>query len=198
MNFISIVEHLAGHLGYIGVFIMSILLPTEVLLPFIGLSISKGIYNFQMALLFTFLGELCSSVFSYGLGIWLGERIVNKFKNKNKRNKNISEKVERIFDEYGKYAILIARLIPFARTYVSILAGANKMKKRLFIKYTIVGILLTNSALLVFGYYIGANENSIWNFIHKYAISLLGIICFIIIMARLNKKRKLKRVKDNS
>ncbi len=198
MNFISIVEHLAGYLGYIGVFIMSILLPTEVLLPFIGLSISKGIYNFQVALLFTFLGELCSSVFSYGLGIWFGERIVNKFKNKNKRNKNISEKVERIFDEYGKYVILIARLIPFARTYVSILAGANKMKKRLFIKYTIVGILLTNFVLLVFGYYVGANENSICNFIHKYAISLLGIICFIIIISRLNKKRKLKRVKDNS
>ncbi len=192
MNFIAIIEHFAGRLGYIGVFIMSIYLPTEALLPFIGLSISKGIYNFQMALLFTFLGELCASIFSYSLGCWFGEKIVNKFKNKNKRNKNISDKVEKIFDEYGKYAILIARLIPFARTYVAVLAGANKMKLRSFIKYTILGILLTNAALLVFGYYIGVNESSIWNFVHKYAISLIGVICFIIMIAILKKKRKLK------
>ena len=68
MNFIAIIEHFAGRLGYIGVFIMSIYLPTEALLPFIGLSISKGIYNFQMALLFTFFCELCASIFSYSLG----------------------------------------------------------------------------------------------------------------------------------
>lgn len=190
MNFINIIEHFAAQLGYFGIFILSMFLPTEIVVPFVGISISKGIYNFKMALLITFLGEIAASIFNYSIGHWFGEKFITKLKNKSEKNKRTIEKIERMSKEYGEYAILIARLIPFARTYVSILAGANNIEKKSFIKYTIMGILMANIALLFFGYYIGINGKLIWNFIHKYAISLIGIICFIIIIARVRRKRK--------
>jgi len=57
------------------------------------------------------------------------------------------------FDKHGGKAIVIARFMPFARTFVPIVAGAAKMNYRWFLTYNVTGGVLWISSMLLFGYF---------------------------------------------
>lgn len=56
------------------------------------------------------------------------------------------------FDKHGGKAIILARFMPFARTFVPVVAGAAKMNYRWFFAYNVVGGVLWIGSMLLFGY----------------------------------------------
>lgn len=57
------------------------------------------------------------------------------------------------FDKHGGKTIILARFMPFLRTFVPVVAGAAKMNYRWFLTYNVVGGVLWISSMLLFGYY---------------------------------------------
>ena len=50
---------------------------------------------------------------------------------------------EALYKNYGVATVILARFVPFARTFAPLLAGVGKMKYRIFITFNVLGGVLT-------------------------------------------------------
>lgn len=59
------------------------------------------------------------------------------------------------FDRYGGRTIIIARFVPFVRTYAPVAAGVGRMSYRHFVSYNVIGAFLWGVGVTVLGYLLG-------------------------------------------
>ena len=62
-------------------------------------------------------------------------------------------RAERFYERFGPVALVVARFIPWARTFVPVLAGVSRMRYSQFLLATVTGALVWGSGLIVLGYY---------------------------------------------
>ncbi|KOS71647.1 cytochrome O ubiquinol oxidase [Lysinibacillus contaminans] len=62
---------------------------------------------------------------------------------------------QRFFNKHGGKTIVIARFMPFIRTFIPFIAGASRMRYRYFIMYNIVGAVLWVFSCTLLGYFFG-------------------------------------------
>ncbi|NRY63156.1 DedA family protein [Clostridium beijerinckii] len=188
------ITYIVNEIGYVAVVIITAMeyagfpmMPSEVILPAIGILAAKGEITYLGALSFSILGGLIGSLLCYFLGYYGGgvliEKIILKFP---KTKKNI-ETINNWFEKYGKLAIFFARLVPLTRTYISIIAGTAKFNKKTFILFSVMGIIIWNSILVSLGYFIGHNWSYIHLIIKQYSI-FASIIIFTVILLVIYKK----------
>ena len=84
---------------------------------------------------------------------------------------------EEFFDRQGKVAIIMARFMPFVRTFAPIVAGIAAMRYKTFMQYNIVGGLLWGIGLTLLGYFLGRTIPE--DQIDKYLIPITLMIMFI-------------------
>ncbi len=65
------------------------------------------------------------------------------------------ETAERFFNTHGGKTIVIARFMPFIRTFIPFVAGASKMNYGYFLFYNVVGALLWVFSCTLLGYFFG-------------------------------------------
>ena len=75
---------------------------------------------------------------------------------------------------------MLSRLVPLARTFISIVAGVTRMNVWQFILYSAIGISVWNIVLILVGYFIGDNMDLIVNIMNKYSL-VVGIIGILVI-----------------
>lgn len=195
-SIITIAIHITESFGYLGIFIVTMLeyacipLPSEVVLPCVGLSIAYGDYSFTLVLICTILAAIVGALISYAIGYYGGEFVINWLHKKMPKSKKAMLIIKKLFSNYGKITVLITRVLPFTRTYISLFAGAEKLDKSVFVIFSAVGITIWNSALLLIGYYIGNNRNLIVGIFRKYSIACLIIVSIILICLIIHNKRK--------
>lgn len=78
------------------------------------------------------------------------------------------------FDRYGGRTIIVARFVPFVRTYAPVAAGVGKMSYRHFVSYNVVGALLWGVGVTVLGYLLG-NVTFIKDNIELILVAIVGI-----------------------
>ncbi|QLY34963.1 DedA family protein [Nocardia huaxiensis] len=59
------------------------------------------------------------------------------------------------FEKWGPGAIILARFVPIARTFVPVLAGVSAMSYRKYVSFDIVGAILWGGGVTVLGYFLG-------------------------------------------
>lgn len=196
-----IVVNIQG-VGYLGVFLAVFLeyaclpLPSEILLPFIGLLSSQGAFSLVGVIVISVLAGLTGSTLCYLLGYYLGSPIIDWLSAKSKGARKSFKKLDEILLKYGKQAVFFSRILPLTRTYISLLVGATKMKYTEFIGFSLGGIALWNVVLISLGYFLGENTELIQSILKDYsiiAILLILILGFIV----LYKYMKSKKTKDN-
>jgi membrane-associated protein len=84
---------------------------------------------------------------------------------------------EEFFDRQGKVAIIMARFMPFVRTFAPIVAGIAAMRYKTFMQYNVVGGLLWGIGLTLLGYFLGRTIPE--DQIDKYLIPITLMIMFI-------------------
>ena len=62
-------------------------------------------------------------------------------------------RTERFFDRYGWFSVVVARWIPWVRTFLPIVAGTAAMRRASFTSANVVGALSWAVALPIVGYY---------------------------------------------
>lgn len=70
-------------------------------------------------------------------------------------NQERMDAAERFFNEHGGKTIVIARFMPFIRTFIPFIAGASRMHYSYFIFYNVVGALLWVGSCVFLGYFFG-------------------------------------------
>lgn len=151
--------------GVLGVFLLmvpesaGIPIPSEVTLLFSGFAVRQGWMSLPLAVLAATAGNLVGSLLAYAIGatgllarLPVARRLVGRW--------------EGLIERHGTRAVFIARLLPLARTFVSLPAGARRVPLIPFIALTTLGC-----ALWAVGFeLLGALAGSAWTTVD----SLLG------------------------
>lgn len=99
---------------------------------------------------------MAAAVIGDSVGYWFGAKTGPAiFKRENsrwfKRDHLLTAKA--FFEKHGGKTIIIARFMPFARTFVPVVAGAAKMNYRWFFAYNVIGGVTWIGSMLLFGYF---------------------------------------------
>ena len=85
---------------------------------------------------------------------------------------------EAFYEKHGGKAIVLARFLPFARTFAPIVAGASRMDAGRFFLYTVVGGLLWGAGLPIAGYALGKTIPDIDRYLLPVIIAIVAVSVF--------------------
>jgi membrane protein DedA with SNARE-associated domain len=146
--------------GALGVFLLMvpesacIPIPSEVTLLFAGYAVTQGWMSLPIAVLSATAGNLVGSVLAYALGAsGLLRRVPVA--------RQILSRSEALLERHGTRAVFIARLLPLARTFVSLPAGARRVELAPFIALTVAGCALWALVFVLLGILAGAAWSSV-------------------------------------
>lgn len=185
--FVSFMMSLVGKLGYMGIFLVIGLeyacfpIPSEVVLPFVGMSIPQTELNFLPAFLVSILAGLFGSLLCYLIGYYGGVPLLNKLSRRSQSLCKAANTFNTWFSHYGRWAVLFSRVIPLTRTYISLFAGVNGMSLFEFFLYSSIGIALWNLILMSLGFYLGNNWEMIEGILNTYSNIVLVLLALLII-----------------
>jgi len=187
-------------LGYTGVGALMAIesacvpLPSEVIMPFAGFLVAQGKFSLIGVALAGALGCVVGSVVAYAVGIWGGRAFIEKYGKYVLISHHDLALADKFFNKYGSAAIFFSRLLPVARTFISLPAGIAKMNFSKFVIYTFLGSLPWCLALAYVGMVLGEHWNTLGVYFHKFdAVIAAVILAFIVWYVR----RHLKNLKTN-
>ena len=197
--FVNAMMSLIGNLGYLGVFTVIGLeyacfpIPSEVVLPFVGMSITQTSLQFFPAFLVSILAGLFGSLICYLIGYYGGVPLFNQLCQRNHSLKKATDTFNNWFSHYGRWAVLFSRVIPLTRTYISLFAGVNGMSLLEFFLYSATGIALWNLVLMSLGFYLGHNWELIEGILNTYSNVVMILIGLAIVFFLTYKWRKTQK-----
>ena len=130
-------------------------LPAGIIMPAAGILIAGQDMNFITALIVSVLAGLLGSYVLYFIGYFLGKPVLDKFYQKYKKLRPSINKAISYTEKHGNKGVFIARLIPVARTLISLTVGTVRMNFVSFTLYSIIGITIWNSVFIYAGYAFG-------------------------------------------
>ncbi|MBL7932340.1 MAG: VTT domain-containing protein [Bacteroidia bacterium] len=148
-------------------------LPGDSLLFTAGLFARTGHLNLSYILILLFIAAVVGDNCNYWIGRKIGLRVFNlSFKGKPLVKKEYLDKTHEFFEKHGTKAIIMARFVPFVRTFAPFAAGVGEMSYRKYLSFDILGGALWVGSLTIAGYLLGEVE-----FIRKHIdLVCLGII----------------------
>ncbi len=182
-------EQLIINIGYIGVFAIifaesglffGFFLPGDSLLLTSGLLASRGLMNIWILIIIIPLAAILGDNVGYWFGKKTGPRIFNRENSRFFKKKNLLA-AKAFYDKHGGKTIVIARFMPFIRTFAPIVAGAVEMEYRRFFTWNMVGGILWGAGLTLIGYAIGMFFEGIVDpdTLDKYFLILIIVVIFI-------------------
>jgi membrane-associated protein len=157
-------------------------LPGDSLLFVAGALAGTGYLNTEILIVTLIAAAVLGDTANYWIGHTLGMKVLEKKYCMIRRDH--LEKTEEFFIRYGGVTIVIARFVPFIRTFAPFLAGVGKMSYRWFITYNVIGGVLWILAFVLAGFFFGSIPIVQQNFNYViYAIiglSLLAVASIVI------------------
>jgi membrane-associated protein len=164
--------------------IITSFLPGDSLLFAIGALTAGKI--FPLSVYIPWLLLIAAAFLGDALNYQLGKHFGRKIFTKNNRFFNIDKlkKAEDFYNKHGGKAIILARFIPFARTFAPFVAGISNMNYFQFARFNIFGAIFWVTLFLGLGYFFGTIP-----FVqHNFHYLMFGIIGFSLIPVALEMK----------
>ncbi len=132
-------------LGYGGVVLLMAIesacipLPSEVIMPFSGYLVSRGVMDLWLVSLAGAIGCVLGSVVAYYAGAGGGRPLIERYGKYVLISSHDLDLADRVFERWGQIAVLVGRLLPVVRTFIAFPAGVAKMPQLRFHIYTFIG-----------------------------------------------------------
>lgn len=168
------VTYLISSFGYAGVFFAMALesalipLPSEIILPFTGYMVYRGDFDLWTATIAATSGNLFGAMVAYYIGVWGGRPFVERYGKYFLINERELAWTDRLFAKHGEVTVLIGRMLPIVRTFISLPAGIARMNPFKMGLYTVLGALPWCFMLIVVGKKLGENWNSLKPYFHRF------------------------------
>ncbi len=186
----SIIISIISTTGYWGVFGLMALesacipVPSEVIMPFSGFLVWEGRFVLWQVVLWGAIGNLAGSIVAYAVGYFGGRRVVEKYGRYVLISGHDLELADNWFAKYGQVTVFFSRLLPVARTFISLPAGIARMDFKKFCVYTLAGCLPWSFILAYAGLIAGENWDGLKVYFHKFDLAIgiliiLGIIWWV-------------------
>ena len=162
-----------AHHGYAAVFVLMVLesacipIPSEVIMLFGG-ALAGGLLaatHPQVSLVGVAvagaLGNLVGALIAYGVGRGGGRPLLERYGRYILIREEHLDRAEAFFARRGDIAVLVGRVLPVIRTFISFPAGVAEMPVGRFSVFTLIGSLPWTFALAAAGYALAANWDSV-------------------------------------
>ena len=170
-------------IGYIGVYsivfiesglLIGFFLPGDSLLFTAGFLASQDIMNIHYLAIGCFIAAVLGDSVGYYIGHKFGRKLYEK-ENSRFFQKDHLMKAEEFYKKHGGKTIILARFMPFIRTFAPVVAGMSKMDYSAFLSYNIIGGLLWAVGLTYAGYFLGSAIPNV----DKFLLPIIGAIILI-------------------
>jgi membrane protein DedA with SNARE-associated domain len=186
--------------GYIGIAVVSFLenvftpIPSEVVIPFTGVLVAQGKMDPVLVWFAAVTGSIAGSMVFYGLGYWLGTNGLYLFVERWGKwlfiSKKDIQKSERWFERFGNISVLIGRLIPQVRSFISIPAGITRMPFWTFVFLTGIGSGIWLAFLEWLGFYFGQNYTAFLPIFRVMDVIVVAVLVILLLYFIYRKKVK--------
>jgi membrane-associated protein len=129
-------------------------LPGDSLLFIAGSLAAIGEMDVHLLVLVLLCAAVLGNVCNYEIGRYFGARFFVDDKAK-LLNPRYLDRSHAFFERWGSAAVVLARFVPFLRTYVPFVAGMAKMTRAKYIAYTVLGAAAWVGALVYAGFFFG-------------------------------------------
>lgn len=187
-------EWVAGviaQLGYIGVMALTFLenlfppIPSELILPLAGYVAATGELTLGAVIVAGTLGSLAGATFWYALAKRAGEERFRAWIGRHGRWLTLSvtdvDRAQLWFKRRGKWAVLLGRLVPGVRTFVSLPAGFSSMPWPTFLCYSVIGTVAWTAALVYAGAMLQANFAAVGQYLDLATNILFAVFAILMV-----------------
>ncbi len=136
-----------------GVVVMPFL-PGDSLLFVVGTLCGAGLMSLPLAMGLLVAAAILGDQTNYSIGRYFGPKVF-QWENSKLFNRNAFNQAHAFYEKYGGITIILARFMPFVRTFAPFVAGVAEMTRTKFTAYNVVGALLWVVGLVGAGYLFG-------------------------------------------
>ena len=195
-------QHFIATYGYLAIFLLMVAesacipVPSELIMTFGGALAAGAVPGTRLNLIAVIIagvaGNVVGSYVAWAVGRYGGQPALRRWGGRFWLREHDLDRANLWFARYGARAVLIGRLLPVVRTFISLPAGIAGMEPVRFGIYTTIGCIPWTAALAYAGYAVGANWQSIVNGFHgpTYIITAVVVIALAVAIWRYSRQRK--------
>ncbi len=138
------------------------------------------------------IGSVIGSQIAYEVGRSAGREVVDRWGKWILLSHSDLDASERWFDKYGALAVLIGRVLPVVRSFISVPAGIAEMKRGRFVALTTVGSAAWVALLAILGKAAGQNWTRISKDFHDAQTPTIIVIVLVLAFAVWHRLRRVR------
>jgi membrane-associated protein len=165
-------------------------LPGDALLVTAGVLAAKGgepHLSLPVIIVGVVLAAITGDQVGYAFGRKVGPALFRRPNSRFFKQEHV-EKTRLFFADHGPKAIVLARFVPFIRTFTPIVAGVGRMHYPTFMIYNVFGGVLWGAGLTTFGYVIGDAFN-----VDRYLLPIIGVVVLVSLLPVLREAVRARR-----
>lgn len=192
--------------GYTGVFLLMLLetvfppIPSEVIMPVAGLRAANGPMTLGGVVASGTAGAMAGNLFWYLVARAIGVGRLKRFIERHGRWLALDwcdvEKVERLFGRFGPWVVLVGRMLPTARTMISVPAGFLRMHLARFFLWSAFGTAVWSGALALAGYALGMQFGQVEEIVGPVSSAIISLIAGAYVWRQATWNRRIAKRAD--
>ena len=129
-------------------------LPGDSLMFVVGAMAARGSLDLFAVMGLLLVAAIAGDQLNYTIGRHIGPKVFQWEKSR-WFNRNAFDKAHTFYERYGGITIVLARFMPFARTFAPFVAGVANMDRRVFTLFNVLGAVLWVVGVTLAGYWFG-------------------------------------------
>lgn len=129
-------------------------LPGDSLLFIVGALCGADLLNLPLTMVLLLAAAILGDQTNYSIGRYFGPKVF-KWENSRFFNRQAFMQANAFYEKYGGITIILARFMPFIRTFVPFVAGVAEMTRHKFTMFNVVGGAIWVVGLTLAGYLFG-------------------------------------------
>ncbi len=192
------------HYGYFAIFVLSVLssaclpIPSEVAYGFAGALCTTALtghaqFSVWAVIVDGTIGSLVGAIIAYEVGRSAGRTIVDRWGKWLLLTHKDLDSAERWFEKYGAISVLVGRVLPVVRSFISVPAGLAEMKRGPFAILTTIGSAAWVALLAGLGYAAGSNWDRVSKDFHYAQYPIIILIVLVLVAGLWHRIRTVRR-----
>jgi membrane-associated protein len=137
-----------------GVVVMPFL-PGDSLLFVVGALCGVGMMSYPIACTVLIAAAILGDQSNYTIGRFFGPKVF-QWEDSRFFNKRAFDQAHNFYETYGGVTIIVARFMPFLRTFAPFVAGVAMMNRAKFTSFNVIGALIWVLGICTAGYFLGS------------------------------------------
>lgn len=129
-------------------------LPGDSLLFVVGAMCGVGLMNYPLVMVLLTVAAIAGNQCNYAIGSHFGPRVF-QWEDSKFFNRRAFNQAHDFYEKYGGITIVVARFMPFLRTFAPFVAGVAQMTRSRFTLYDVTGGTLWVVSIVTVGYFFG-------------------------------------------